>query len=108
MSAEARLRVPERSQVAANGLANGLGHLRLQGLARDFRRLAVRLEEGDAVGTERQMPTKAHLLLVGERSFDVVETEFDELLTVDHVTRPVTPAVRWSIERMVSKIIPHL
>jgi hypothetical protein len=54
------------------------------------------------------MPPKPLLLVGGETPLDIVETEFDELLTVDHDTGPVTPAIRWSIQRIVSQIIPHL
>src|SRR5204862_560101 len=97
-----------RAQVGADRFTHGLGHLRLHRVPGDLWGLPVRLEERYAVGTLRQMPPKPDLFVVGQRPLDVVQTEFDELMTADHGKRPVTPAVRWSIGRMVSPMIPQL
>src|SRR5258706_451285 len=39
------------------------------------------------------MAAKANLLVIGQGAIDVVQTEFDELLTADHGARPAASAV---------------
>src|SRR6478752_3770175 len=65
--------------------------LRGQRLARYFRRLAVRLEEIHAVRTLRQVSTETGLFFLRQLALEVVETELDELVTVDHGV----PSLKW-------------
>src|SRR6266700_1271945 len=78
------LRAALRSQVAADRLAHRWRDLRRQGLTRELGRAPVSLEEDHAIAALAQVLGESCPLLLRQGAVDVVETEIDELLTVDH------------------------
>jgi hypothetical protein len=80
--------VPSRAafcaQKIADRISNGRRDLGRQRLSGELRRTSVRLEEDHAVLTLNQVLGESSLLVLRQGAINVVETEIDELLTVDH------------------------
>ena len=82
-------------QEHANRFLHRRRHLRHQRLARHVRDATVGVEERHAIRTLRKVRAKSRSLIVGQRTFEVIETELDELLATDHgvSVRPVKSAL---------------
>src|SRR3954468_13458041 len=85
-----------RGKEATNRFAYRDRDLRGQRLARYFRSFAIRLEEIHAVRTLRQVSTETDLFFLRQLALEVVETELDELVTVDHGV----PSLKWPSWRL--------
>lgn len=74
----------QRSQEAAHRIADRGRNLGRQCLARELRRPTVGLEKDHTVVALSQVLCETHPLVLRQRALDIVETEVDQLLTVNH------------------------